>query len=333
MSPSASSVDTAYFTTLVGREAACRLLQRAGLLDDEGAPPPRLDMVTFWRLCAENIHACDDESHGVASQPVPRGSLTMLFTAAAQADDLNEALQRFADAARLVRKECVVSVSRGHDLTKFTVAPTEPGDLRAEIYAECFLIVAHCAFRWMTDRPLEPAWVRGAACLKSLGGALLLAPHAPVIRRGEGASVAYRAADASAPILNMRFKTWGDAEFHSFVELLGELSGDAETRSVTERAVLEALRAGLRSQEEIADQLGISPPTLRRRLAEGGTSFRDLSGAYRADELKALLATDLPLEEIAARLGLSDDRSLRRFGVEQLGVAPSDYRRQLASKP
>jgi len=32
-----------------------------------------------------------------------------------------------------VRKECVVSVSRGHDLTKFTVAPTEPGDLRAEI--------------------------------------------------------------------------------------------------------------------------------------------------------------------------------------------------------
>lgn len=326
------SVDTAYFTTLVGREAACRLMTRAGLLDEAGSPPTQLDMVTFWRLCAENIHACDDESHGVAKVPVPRGSLTMLFTAAAQGDDLDEALQRFADAAHLVRKECVVSVSRGHDTTRFTVAPAEPADLRAEIYAECFLIVAHCAFRWMTGRPLEPAWVRGAASLKSLGGALLLATHAPVIRRGEGCAVAYRRADAAAPIQNMRFKAWGDAEFHSFLELMAEPDSDGGGRSAVERAVLDAMRTGLRSQEEIAGRLKCSPPTLRRRLAETGSSFRDLSAAYRAEELKALLATDLSLEEIADRLGLSDDRSLRRFSVEQLGVPPGDYRRRLAAR-
>ena len=324
---SCRSVDTAYFSTLVGTEAAMRLLRRAGLLGVDGAPPASIDMAEFWRLCAENIQATNDETHGVAAEPVPRGSLSVLFTAAKEADDLMGALERFAAVARLIRKECRVSLGRGRDAVRLNVTPVDRGSLRAEIYVECFIIVAHCALRWMTGRRLEPVRVRGAAALRMMGGALV-APHARLVRHGEGATIAYRLEDTKAPILDQKYRSWGEAEFSNFLALLDEEEApQAKPRSPEALAVINALRSGLRSQTEVAWSLGISVPTLRRRLAEAGLSFRGLSAEHRQAELRELLATDLPIQDVAERLGLSDDRSLRRFCSERLGMSPRRYRR------
>jgi AraC-like DNA-binding protein len=291
------------------------------------AMPAVIDMVTFWRLCAENIQATNDESHGVAAEPVPLGSLSMLFTAAKDADDLAGALERLAAAARLIRKECHISVGRGRDTVRLTIAPEPPGGPRAEIYAECFIMVAHCALRWMTGRRLDPVSVRGSAALRGFKGSVLLAPGAPVVRRGEGATIVYRAEDMNAPILEQKYGSWGDAEFGSFVELLDLEAPAPGPGSSDVLAVRQALRAGMRSQDEVAAWMRISAPTLRRRLAEHGLSFRRLSAEIRQAELKELLATDLPVQVVAERLGLSDDRSLRRFCSAQLGVSPRQYRR------
>lgn len=328
MSTPRGRIDTAYFRTLVGDDAAQRLFCRAGLLDESGAEPSSLDMITFWRLCAENIQAGNDESHGVAAEPVPRGSLSMLFSAAKEADDLMGALERLAEAARLIRKEVHVSVGKGRGSVHLNVRPAGCGGLKAEIYVECFIIVAHCALRWMTGRRLDPVSVRGAAALRTIGGAVLLAPGAPVTRRGEGATIVYRSSDMSAPILDQKYGSWGEAEFESFVALLGqEEPRESDKRPPEALAVMRALREGRRSQGEIARSLGISVPTLRRRLADHGLSFRQISAELRRGELKALLATGLPVSSVAQRLGLSDDRSLRRFCSAQLGVSPRQYRR------
>ena len=320
------TVDEAYFSTVVGEEQARRLYRRAGLLQ-RGKPPKTLDLVTYWRLCAENIQACNDESHGVAAEPVPRGSLSVLFTHAKEADDLMGALERFTSAAHLIRKECRITLGRGRDTVRLTVLPTDRGSLKAEIYCEGFLIVTHCALRWMTGRRLDPLSVRRARALKPYGPGILAAAHAPMAHRGEGATFVYRRADMDAPILEQKYKAWGEAEFGNFVAMLGEDVPPERPQSSEVDAVLAALRRGLRSQSEIARSMKVSTPTLRRRLAEAGSSFRELSGAVRQAEVKELLATELPMREIAERLGLSDDRSLRRFCVERLGMSPRRYRR------
>jgi len=324
------SVDTEYFSTLVGQNAAVRLFRRAGLMDADGVPPASIDMVTFWRLCAENIQAINDESHGLAAEPVPLGSLSVLFTAAKDSDDLMEALERLTATARLIRKECRVGLGKSHGAVRLNVSPTERGSLRAEIYVECFILVAHCALRWMTGRRLDPLLVRGAAALKGVNGALSFAPHAPLVRRGEGATIVYRREDMSAPILEQKYKSWGEAEFASFVAMLQQEEREEEPRSPETLAVVQALRGGLRSQTQVAGALRVSTPTLRRRLAEAGISFRQISAEVRQAELRDLLATDLPIHEIAERLGLSDDRSLRRFCADRLGVSPRQYRRLIA---
>ena len=324
------SVDIDYFSTLVGQEAAAKLIGRSGLAPRGGALPRTLDLPTFWRLCAENIQAQDDESHGIASTPVPRGSLSMLFTAAKEADSLVEALERLTAAARLIRKECRIILGRSREAIHLTVRPIDRMSLRAEIYVECFLVVTHCALRWMTGRRLDPVLVRGTAMLHGMRGTLLASLKSPVIRRGHGATIVYGREDMNARILSQKYKSWGDQEFESFMALLNEHDSCApRERPNTDGAVRKAFRSGLRSQKTVARALNCSTATLRRRLANEGLSFRRLSAEAKRDELQSLLATDMPSHDIAVKLGLSDDRSLRRFCAESLGMSPGQYRRLL----
>jgi AraC-like DNA-binding protein len=130
-----------------------------------------------------------------------------------------------------------------------------------------------------------------------------------------------------AAVLTQKYTAWGEAEFAAFVAMLGEDAPEAPPEVAEVDAVVGALRAGLRSQSEVAAALGKSPATLRRRLAEAGVCFRQLSAGVRQAELQALLATELPMQVIAERLGLADDRSLRRFCADRLGVSPRQYRR------
>lgn len=317
-------VDTLYFSILVGAERVAELLERAGLATPGAPLPAKIDMVDFWRCCARNIQLTNDESHGVALEPVPRGSLAVLFTAAKEADDIGGALRRLTEAARLVRRDCILSLSRGHDMLRLSVRAAdtalEQGSLRAEIYAECFAIVTHCALRWMAGRRIDPLRVRGAVALRAMGGELLDALHVSVVRRGSGVSIDYALADMALPVLAQKYTVWGEAEFASFVSML-EQGGDAPTDSVRARTLVEFAR-GRFSQEEVAAHLGMGMATLRRRLTATGLSFRELSAAFRTERLRDLLATDMPLVDISIRLGLSDERSLRRFCALHLGQPP-----------
>ena len=329
------TIDTKYFLTLAGQDRATRLLARAGIAKKGGELPATLDLQLFWRLCAENIQSLNDESHGVAREPVPRGSLSVLIMSAKESDTLLGAVERLSEAANLIRKECAVVVGKSHDAMHLTVRPRGAATVRAEIYVECFAIVVHCALRWMTGRRLDPVHVRGAAKLRAMGATLLPAFNAPWVRRGAGITITYAQQDVNAPILPLKYKAWGDQEFASFLALLHEHDEHDVPRreSATQRAVHRLLGDGLHAQEDVAEALHLSVATLRRRLSDEGTTFRKLSAEIRAVQLRDLLATDIPIEDIAEKLGLSDDRSLRRFCSASLGMPPHEYRQSLRRVP
>ncbi len=329
------TVDIGYFSTLVGHDEAMRLIGRSGLAGTDGALPPALDLPTFWRLCAENIQSHNDESHGISVEPVPRGSVSVLFTAAKEADTLIEALERFAATARLIRKECQIVVGKGRQAVHLTVRPRDGSSLRAEIYVECFAIVTHCALRWMTGRRLNPVLVRGSAKLQDMGDTMLASLNAPLVRRGEGVTILYGKHDMNAPILAQKYKAWGDQEFESFLALIHEHDDATGPESLLEMhsMVRKHLWAGLRSQEAVSEAMHLSVATLRRRLTDEGTSFRRLSTDARRTQLQDLLATDTPIDDMAEKLGFSDDRSLRRFCRDNLGMSPRRYRQLLRGLP
>ncbi|MFF4261634.1 AraC family transcriptional regulator ligand-binding domain-containing protein [Streptomyces virginiae] len=103
------------------------------------------------------------------------------------------------------------------------------------------------------------------------------------------------------------------------------------------RMVLEsAFREDTVSLEHVAQRLAMSPRTLQRRLGEHGTTWREEVGAVRQEHTMELLrATDLPLRSVAARVGYSDVRALRRAVRRWEGRAPRDIRNDagLAAMP
>jgi AraC-like DNA-binding protein len=91
----------------------------------------------------------------------------------------------------------------------------------------------------------------------------------------------------------------------------------------------EALKNGENNLEFISKGLAMTPRTLQRKLAESGTSFRDLTDEIRkAMAMRYLTDTKLPLSEIAFLLGFSDLSAFSRAAKNWFGVAPREYRRQ-----
>ena len=80
---------------------------------------------------------------------------------------------------------------------------------------------------------------------------------------------------------------------------------------------------------DVADELDIHPRTLRRRLAEEGTSFRAL-----LNEARSTLAVDLlrnvglTVEEVSTRLGYTEVSTFSHAFKRWYGVAPSAYSRE-----
>jgi AraC-like DNA-binding protein len=102
------------------------------------------------------------------------------------------------------------------------------------------------------------------------------------------------------------------------------------------RRALEARAGRYASLERMAEALETSPRTLRRSLEEMGTSYQSLVDETRCKHATELLTgTDLSINEIAARLGFSEGRALRRAFKRWTGFTAAKYRQekgQAASK-
>ncbi|MBF6093192.1 AraC family transcriptional regulator ligand-binding domain-containing protein [Nocardia cyriacigeorgica] len=84
----------------------------------------------------------------------------------------------------------------------------------------------------------------------------------------------------------------------------------------------------------VAQRLVMSPRSLQRRLAEQGTTWRaEVQAARRDRAIKLLRDTDLPLGTVAARLGYSDTRTLRRSVNRWLDATPATLRYRPVEEP
>ncbi len=87
------------------------------------------------------------------------------------------------------------------------------------------------------------------------------------------------------------------------------------------------LAAGRTSLEETARRLHVSTATLRRRLADEGTSHREILDALRAEAAcHEVLAPHFSLDEMARRLGFSHANGLYKAFKRWTGLSPREYR-------
>jgi AraC-like DNA-binding protein len=88
------------------------------------------------------------------------------------------------------------------------------------------------------------------------------------------------------------------------------------------------LTDGFRSLEEVAVALAISPRTLKRKLANRGTTFSELLDRERCERALLMLgAANYSIDDIAQRLGYSTPPNFVRAFRRWMGTTPAAYRR------
>ena len=83
----------------------------------------------------------------------------------------------------------------------------------------------------------------------------------------------------------------------------------------------------MESAEYVAENLGMTSRTLRRKLAARDTSFRDLVASVRKTLAIEYLSSSMSTEEIASRLAYGDAAAFRHAFKRWTGQAPNSYRK------
>lgn len=137
-----------------------------------------------------------------------------------------------------------------------------------------------------------------------------------------------------ASILQARLP-YGDAVLKSLLEqhaqqLMAQRSLGASLQDDVRRLVTAMVLQGSSSKEAVAEQLGVSPRSLHRRLQEAGTSYREIVDTVRVEQARAHLLADAStsISAIAETLGFSSRQAFMRWFRLQTGVTPSQYRHE-----
>ncbi|WP_156756838.1 AraC family transcriptional regulator [Actinokineospora pegani] len=100
------------------------------------------------------------------------------------------------------------------------------------------------------------------------------------------------------------------------------------------RAELAAVGGITLSAAEVAARLLLGERTLRRRLAEAGTTFRELREEVRHALAEGLLTDGaLPIADVATRVGYTESASFIRAFTRWTGQTPAAFRRAVAHRP
>jgi AraC-like DNA-binding protein len=98
--------------------------------------------------------------------------------------------------------------------------------------------------------------------------------------------------------------------------------------------VVRQLPEGVPKLDDVAAELGLAPRTLQRRLNNTDTNFKCLVDDARKQRSKQLVDDgEMPLLDISAELGFSDQSSFQKAFKRWFGLAPGRYRmsQQLAN--
>ncbi len=297
------------------------LMAQIGLSERVTKPVTNVEYGRLWWLIAETIN---DEFFGLAARPMRPGSFNLLCHAVLHAGTLERALRRALQFLNVVlddpQGELRIRDGMAH------VVLTDAGPPRPAFAYRAYWLILMGVVCWLIGRriPLRtldfacPAPIHRQDYHKFFGAPVLF--DQPVTR------LVFSSSYLSLPIIR------SDVALESFLReapanILIRYRHDNDL-SARVRAQLNALpMADWPSLEELARGLGMSVPTLRRRLRGEGQSFGTIKDELRFVTAERLLQeSSLSVAEVAAELGYSEPSAFYRAFHKWMGQSPGRFR-------
>lgn len=328
--------DIAFVETLIkgcGIDCAS-LLSELGLRRDLFNAPGtnQITFADYVQILRYLVEVSGDETCTGSARQILIGTTPFLLGGVSRNLPMREALRRLADGYNFahggIYNHVRLSRNRLVYIINDTDFPYSHSDFSRDRHAfiESILISLHGLFCKLADRPLSDRVLRITTRRRpsDSGGSFLKFWHAPIQMSADYYSIEYdgRIADwPVTPIDEVAYLSIFDAAADAWAGELREASGvDHWTRKIS-----QVITSGVTNQSTVAASLGLSPATMRRRLAYEGVQFRALRAQVLNARARRLLALKEPAHRVAATLGFSDLRSFSRAFKAWNLITPTAY--------
>lgn len=238
---------------------------------------------------------------------------------------LREAFERLIRYFRVVSDGAELRFSCHGDTCRYEIAATAAGHVPIPEAVDAFAYVVVRLCRGLYRRDHAPLEVRLRRPAPADPGPWERAFRCPIVFDAAENVLLFGAAAFDAPLefANPELARQNDEVAARYLARFGKLLIRERLRAV----LIEQLPRGEPSQDKAADALHLSSRSLQRRLADEGTSYKDVLDELRRElAMSYLLEARQSISDITYLLGFSDTSSFTHAFRRWTGVAPSRWR-------
>ncbi len=315
------------------------MLHRHGLPEGlrQTAPDTAVPLNLYYRLQREIARALDDFTAQLSERKLMYKTGEYVLEQMKQAHTLKDALICLSDHFNMMHGDTYNSVEHRSKTVSLRIDDSSfPYTLNDDVEARCFvgdclLIKLHSLLDSISQGQAEKA-LRRVGLKRQRGGpgaSQNLFWGAPITYSSPVYELAYDADLACSPIqISEAVDLSSDGIFAVVIGYLDARNSERIHRSYRDR-VRELVEGGDVSQDAVAAALGFSVATLRRRLTDEQTSFRDIVSEVRLSDAKALLQRGHSVSQVAESLDYSDIRAFNRAFKRWTGKTPAAFARSV----
>ena len=296
----------------------------AALLHETSARVTGEQYVTLFRLL---VHRLEDDGLAFYSRALRPGSFRLIVQSGLGAPSLEVGMRRIARTFNLLQDDvALVPVRDGH-LAGWALHFSGDALAQPHFMHEMLLRIYWLLLGWLVAHRLPAVRFDLAFGEPPYAGSYRTVLPAP-IRFGQAHSAFWIDAQALQEPVRRDLKAlqlfMTDVQWN--IVLPRRKDDDVVVRV---RTLLQAAGPTWPGLSETAEALHMSVSTLQRHLASEGTTFQALKDDLRRDlAISRLIASAVPLAELAAELGFSDSAAFQRAFKSWTGSPPGAYRRK-----
>ena len=311
-----------------------RLLQQSGInpdvLTDNSAT---VSLQQFSQLETATILAMDDEALGYTRSKVPFGCWRMMCLSTINAATLEDVLNRLCSYYRLHDIGIKLQLEKGEDVSRFLLAPLADSEPAFTPDTFLYLLSLYKTYRYCTwiiraDLPLISIKLPFPAPANGIEVRRLFYSY-PMAFEQDIACFEFQSKLLTKPVAR-DIDELEDFLQHPIYDLLS-FSGLDLSWSLKVRQLLKERGALNLDYEAVATDLGLQPKTLSRHLKQEGTTYKEIKNHLQQDAAVLFLSDrQLPIEEVAYRVGFSEPSAFTRAFKSWMGLTPAAYRKSFS---
>ncbi len=292
-------------------------------------PKFRVSTLKLSEFSDSLVSLLKDEAFGTLAQPMALGTWEVLFRASLSARDLQESLVSWKNTCNLLKHSVTVDLEiDDHQGSIIFDCESAPG-ITGNNPFQTQLLAVHRYHCWLTNEfiPIEKVEVTHPE--PDYYDEYRTAYYGAPIFYNQQRNALTFSAKSLALVCNRdkeEFEQWIQNRSAQILMLPRHSSSISTKIRWWIEKVLREGRDPL--QLDAAEYVGLTPQTLRRRLAKDGQTFYQLKEETRRDvSIHLLKESDLSVEQVAFQIGFSEASTFIRAFKKWTGMTPLTYRR------